>query len=260
MSIKELEDTFLSIFKKNTKAAYFKPEQFNLIGENLNLFNHTSTSCNLSHGVYLLIAKSDEQQYGFWSLSQHKPKYFDKRQLNRNKEQSWIKFALNSFVQLINQGVDISCGFDILVWGNISDTKNAGKHIEALTTFALSEHLGLNNTVNQTENQPVFDSKYKLIITNTHTPHVVYNSPLAKLLKQNSNALEKYNALENQLIVEAKTAIEKQDTIVLGKLINQNHRLLREELPSIIPPEIEIMKTEAEKSVDVLGFRMTGCG
>jgi galactokinase len=260
MDIGNLKELFLFVFKKDIKASYFKPEHFSLIGENHKSFNQASTSCVLSHGVYLLIAKSDEQQYGFWSLSQHKPKYFDKRQLNRNKEQSWIKFALNRYVQLINQGVGIPCGFDILVWGNLSDTKNAGLHIEALTTYALSEQLGLNNTVNQTENQPVFDSKYKLIITNTHTPHVVDNSPLAKLLKQNSNALERYILLEKQLIEEAKTAIEKQNTIKIGTLINQNHRLLREELPSIIPPEIEIMQAEAEKSDDVLGFRMAGCG
>ncbi len=171
-----------------------------------------------------------------------------------------MKFALNSYVQLINQGVDFPYGFDILVWGNLSDTKNAGQHIEALTTFALSEQLGLNKTSNQTEINSEIDSKYCLLITNTYTPHVVDKSPLTKLLRQNSNALEKYSALENQLIDEAKTAIEQRNTIELGKLINQNHRLLREDLPSIIPPEIEIMQAEAEKSNDVLGFRATGCG
>jgi len=260
MNIENLKEAFQFVFKKNAEAAYFKPEQFSLIGENLRSFKETSTSCVFSHGVYLLISKNDEQLYGFWSLSQHKPKYFEKKQLNRNKEQSWMKFALNSYVQLINQGVDISCGFDIFVWGNLSDTEYAGQHIEALTAFALNEQLALNNTSNQTEIQSDCEPKYSLVITNTHTPHVVDKSPLAQLMKQNSIALEKYNTLENQLIEEAKTAIEKQDTIQLGKLINQNHRLLHEELPSIIPPEIEIIQAEAEKFVDVLGFRATGCG
>ncbi len=260
MNINDLKELFQFVFKKDTEAAYLKPEHFSLVGENLESFNESSTSCNLSHGVYLLIAKSDEQQYGFWSLSQYKPKYFEKKQLTRNKEQSWMKFALNSYVQLINQGVDFSCGFDILVWGNLSDNNNAGQYIEALTTFALSEQLVLHNTVNQTETNSEINSKYCLLITNAHTPHVVDKSPLAKLLKQNSNALEKYNALENQLLEKAKTVIEQQDTIEIGKLINKNHRLLREELPSIIPPEIEIMQAEAEKIVDVLGFRATGCG
>ena len=260
MNIVDLKDVYRFVFKKDTEAAYFKPEQFSLVGENLKSFNLTSSSCVLSHGVYLLIAKSTEQQYGFWSLSQHKPKYFEKKQLNRNKEQSWIKFALNSYVQLMSQGVDFSYGFDIFVWGNLSDTQYAGQHIEALTAFALNEQLALNNTSDQTELQSDSEPKYRLVITNTHTPHLVDKSPLAKILKQNSNALEKYIELENQLIEEAKTAIEKRDTIDLGKLINRNHKLLREELPSIIPPEIEIMQTEAKKSNDVLGFRMTGCG
>ncbi|MBV5342635.1 hypothetical protein JZU68_03145, partial [bacterium] len=130
----------------------------------------------------------------------------------------------------------------------------AGQHIEALTAFALIEQLAINNTLDQTELQSESEPKYRLVITNTHTPHLVDKSPLAKLLKQNSNALEKYIELENQLIEQAKTAIEKRDTIELGKLINRNHKLLCDELPSIIPPEIEIMKTEAEKSDDVLGI------
>jgi len=79
-------------------------------------------------------------------------------------------------------------------------------------------------------------------------------------LKQNSIALEKYNALENQLIEDVKMVIEKRDTIELGRLIKRNHKLLFDELPSIFPPEIEIIQTEAEKLVDVLGFRTTGCG
>jgi len=260
MTISDLKEVFQFVFKKDTEAAFFKPEQFSLVGENLKSFNITSTSCVLSHGVYLLIAKSTEQQYGFWSLSQHNPKYFEKKQLSRNKEQSWIKFALKSYVQLMNQGVDFCCGFDILVWGNLSDTQYAGQHIEALTAFALIEQLAINNTLDQTELLSHYEPKYRLVKTNTHTPHLVDKSPLAKLLKQNSNALEKYIELENQLIEQAKTAIEKRDTIELGKLINRNHKLLCDELPSIIPPEIEIMQTEAEKSDDVLGFRMAGCG
>ncbi len=260
MSIKELIEAYIYVFKKNAEAAYFKPEQISLIGENLKSFNETSTSCVLSHGVYLLISKNDEQRYGFWSFSQHNPNYFEKKQLSRNKEQSWIKFALNSYLQIINKGVNISCGFDIFVWGNLSDTQYAGQHIEALTAFALNEQLALNNTSDQTELQSDSEPKYRLVITNTHTPHLVDKSPLAKLLIQNSNALEKYIELENQLIEEAKTAMEKRDTIELGKLINRNHKLLCDELPSIIPPEIEIMQTEAEKSDDVLGFRMAGCG
>jgi galactokinase len=260
MTIENLKEAFKFVFKKDTDSAYFKPEHFSQIGENLKSFNTASNSCVLSHGVYLLISRNDEQQYGFWSFSQHKPKYFDKRQLNRNKEQSWMKFALNSYVQIMNQGVDFFCGFDILVWGNLSDTQYAGQHIEALTAFALIEQLAINNTLDQTELQSESEPKYRLVITNTHTPHLVDKSPLAKLLKQNSNALEKYIELENQLIEQAKTAIEKRDTIELGKLINRNHKLLCDELPSIIPPEIEIMKTEAEKSDDVLGFRMAGCG
>ena len=86
------------MFIKNTEATYFLPEKISLIGENFKSFNETSTSYSLSHRVYLLISKNDEQRYSFWSFSQRNPSYFEKKQLYRNKEQSWIRFALNSYV------------------------------------------------------------------------------------------------------------------------------------------------------------------
>jgi hypothetical protein len=66
MNIIDLKDVYRFVFNKDADSAYFKPEQFSLLGENLKSFNQASSSCNLSHGVYLLIAKSYEQQYGFW--------------------------------------------------------------------------------------------------------------------------------------------------------------------------------------------------
>jgi galactokinase len=259
MTITELKEAFQFIFNKNVEAAYFKPEKFSLIGDNIKSLYQTTDAFVLSHGIYLLIAKNDEERYGFWSFSQHRPKYFEKKQLNRNKEQSWIKFALNIYAQLVNQGVDIPCGFDMLVWGNLSVTEEVGNHIEALATCALSEQLNLNYNSDQAEIQPKLDSGYKLLISNTHTPHKVSNSPLATLIKENSKLIENYLPLENELTQNALKAIEQQNVAELGKLLTQNHILLREQL-KIVPPEIELIIAEAEKTDGVLGMRMTGCG
>jgi len=259
MTITELKEAFQFIFKRNIEAVYFKPEKFNLIGDNIKSLYQSTDSYVLSHGVYLLIAKNDEDRYGFWSFSQHRPTCFEKKQLNRNKEQSWIKFVLNIYAQLVNQGVDIPCGFDILVWGNLSVTEDVGNHIEALAACALSEQLNLNYNSDQAEIQPKLDSAYKLLISNTHTPHKVSNSPLATLFKENSKLIENYLPSENELTQNALKAIEQQNVAELGKLLTQNHILLREQL-TIVPPEIELIIAEAEKTDGVLGMRMTGCG
>jgi galactokinase len=259
MTIKELKEVFQFIFKKNVEAAYFKPEKFSLFGDNVKSLYQNTDAYVLSHGVYLLIAKNDEDRYGFWSFSQHRPTYFEKKQLNRNKEQSWIKSVLNIYAQLVNQGIDIPCGFDMLVWGNLSVTEEVGNHIEALAACALSEQLNLNYNSDQAEIQPKFDSGYKLLISNTHTPHKFSNSPLATLFKENGKLIENYLPLENELTQNALTAIEQQNAAELGQLLNQNHILLREQL-KIVPPEIELIIAEAEKTDGVLGMRMTGCG
>jgi len=259
MTIIELKDAFKYKFNKEIDVAYFKPEQFRLIGDNMKSLFQSTDSYVLSHGTYLLISKNEEERYGFWSLSQYGIKYFTKKQLNRNKEQSWIKHALNIFAQFINRGIDIPCGFDIFVWGNLFYTENAGLHIEALMTYALCEQLGLKHDSAQAETKPSFDSEYKLVISNAHTPHVFSQSPLAMLIKENSLLVEEFLSLENQLTQDALTAYEQCDIAEIGRLIKRNHQILRDKL-QVVPPEIELMIADAEKTEGVLGMRMTGCG
>jgi|GEM_PF-2271165 len=259
MTIIDLKDAFKYKFNKEVGTAYFKPEKFSLIGDNVKSLFQTTDAYVLSHGVYLLISKNDDERYGFWSFSQHRPTYFEKKQLNRNKEQSWIKSVLNIYAQLVNQGVDIPCGFDILVWGNLSVTEEAGNHIEALAACVLSEQLNLNCNSAQAEIQSKLDSGYKLLISNTHTPHMVSNSPLVTLFKENSKLIENYLPLENELTEKALKAIEQRNAAELGQLLTRNHILFREQL-NIVTPEIELIIAEAEKTDGVLGMRMTGCG
>jgi len=257
MTITELKEAFRFIFKKRVEASYFKPEKFSLIGDNMKSLIQSTDTYVLSHGVYLLISKNEEERYRFWSLSQYGIKYFTKKQLNRNKEQSWIKHALDIFAQYINRGIDIPCGFDIFIWGNLSVKEDAGVQIEALISHALSEQLGLKLDSAQTETK--FDSEYKLVISNTHTPHVVSQSSLAMLIKEKSSLVDEYLFLENQLTRDALIINVLADTAALGWLINRNHQILRDKL-QLVPTEIELIIAEAEKTDGVLGMRMTGCG
>jgi len=257
MTIAELKDAYKYKFNKPVEAAYFKPEEFSLIGDNMKSLFQSKDSYVLSHGTYLLISKNEEERYGFWSLSQYGIKNFTKKQLNRNKEQSWIKHALNIFAQYINRGIDIPFGFDIFVWGNLSVTEDAGTHIEALISHALSQQLGLKLNSAQTETK--FDSEYKLVISNTHTPHVVSQSPLAMLTKENRSLVEEYLSLENKLTQDALIIFVLAYTAALGRLINRNYQILRDKL-HVVPPEIELMIADAQKIEGVLGIRMTGCG
>lgn len=259
MTLHELKTAFEFVFKKNSEVVYFKPEQFRLLGETVSSHIGTTTSCVMSHGVYLLISKNNEERYGFWSFSQYRPKYFVKKQLTRNKEQSWIKYSLNIFAQFINHGIDIDSGYDIFLWGNLYDNKNAGHHIESLTSHALNKQLGVNLNFNTTNNYPKINSEHLIVISNTHTPHKISNSPLINQQTKNKSKWEQYIASEKLLIEESLVAIKSENIIEIGRLINENHILLCDVL-EIVPPEIDIMVTEARKIDGVLASRMTGCG
>jgi galactokinase len=64
---------------------------------------------------------------------------------------------------------------------------------------------------------------------------------------------------EKLLIEESLVAIKSENISEFGRLINENHILLRDVL-EIVPAEIDIMVKEAWKINGVLGSRMTGCG
>jgi len=259
MTIEHLKDAYQFAFNKNAEAIYFKPEQINLIGESVKYADNTMVSCALSHGVYLLISKNKHSQYRFWSFSHPAIKCFEKRQFNRNKEQSWIKYSLNIFGQFINNGIDITSGFDIFLWGNLYDNKNAGHHIESLTIHVLNQQLGANLNLNPSNNFPKINSEHLIVISNTHTPHKISNSPLINQQTKNISKWEQYIASEKLLIEESLAAIKSENIAEFGRLINENHILLRDVL-EIVPPEIDIMVTEASKIDGVLASRMTGCG
>jgi len=259
MTIEHLKDAYQFAFNKNAEAIYFKPEQINLIGESVKYADNTMVSCALSHGVYLLISKNKHSQYRFWSFSHPAIKCFEKRQFNRNKEQSWIKYSLNIFGQFINNGIDITSGFDIFLWGNLYDNKNAGHHIESLTIHALNEQLGVNFKLNSSNSFPKNNSEHLIVISNTHIPHKITNSPLINQQTKNKSKWEQYIDSEKLLIEESLVAIKSENIAEFGELINENHILLRDVLV-IVPPEIDIMLTEARKISGVLGSRMTGCG
>jgi len=259
MTIENLKDAFQFAFNKKAEAIYFKPEQIDLIGETVKYSENAIVSCALSHGVYLLISKNNQSQYRFWSFSHPAIKCFEKRQFNRNKEQSWIKFSLNIFGQFSNHGIDINCGFDMFLWGNLYDNKNAGHHIESLTIHALNEQLGVNLNLNTSNNFPKINLEHLIVISNTHTPHKISNSPLINLQIKNLSKWEQYIVSEKLLIEESLAAIKSENIIEIGRLINENHILLRDVL-EIVPPEIDIMLTEASKIDGVLASRMTGCG
>ena len=259
MNIENLKDAYQFAFNKKAEAIYFKPEQINLIGESVKYTDNTMVTCALTHGVYLLISKNNQSLYRFWSFSHPAIKCFEKRQFNRNKEQSWIKFSLNIFGQFSNHGIDIDSGYNIFLWGNLYDNKNAGHHIELLTIHALNDQLGANFKSNLSNNFPKNNSEHLIVISNTHTPHKITNSPLINQQTKNKSKWEQYIASEQLLIDESLVAIKSENIIEIGRLINENHILLCDVL-EIVPPEIDIMVTEARKINGVLGSRMTGCG
>jgi len=113
--------------------------------------------------------------------------------------------------------------------------------------------------LNTTNNYPKINSDHLIVISNTHTPHKISNSLLINQQTKNKSKWEQYIASEKLLIEESLVTIKSENSSEFGRLINENHILLRDVL-EIVPHEIDIMVTEARKIDGVLASRMTGCG
>ncbi|MFZ4799937.1 MAG: hypothetical protein ACOYMA_20775 [Bacteroidia bacterium] len=75
---------------------------------------------------------------------------------------SWIKYPLIVFNQLIDNGVELKNGYDMLFWGNmpIGVTLTPTEGLELITTFAMKDQLGNSyNDINSFPNLQINNHK-----------------------------------------------------------------------------------------------------
>ncbi len=151
MTVQELKSAFQTTYGNAAEAVYFAPGRVNLIGEHTDYNGGAVFPCALSFGTYLLLAKNDKNAMNFKSLNQPEIVTLGFEQLTTRLEKSWVNYPLGVIAQFIKRGVQITQGFDILIWGNVPNGAglSSSAALEVVTAFALNDQLGtgFNRTI-----------------------------------------------------------------------------------------------------------------
>ncbi|MDD3319874.1 MAG: galactokinase [Paludibacter sp.] len=207
MTVQELKSAFTFEYNIEPDSIYFASGRINLIGECIARLDDSIFPTVLSYGIYLLLRKNNDKCIKFWSLNEPEAINLEVNKLIQRPVNSWIKHPLNVFNQLINRGIELTYGYDMLFWGNIPTgvELSATEGLELITTFALRDQLNESNE-NKTSSNFIHNNKHyfsfinwdiiqlnppieiheritsemidvKIVISNTHTPHRFNTAP-----------------------------------------------------------------------------------
>lgn len=225
MTVKELKSAFVFGYNKKPDSVYFVPGRIDLIGEYITNSENTVLPTALSFGIYLLLRKNNEKRIKFWSLNEPEAINLEINKSILRPVNSWIKYPLNVFNQLIDRGVELTYGYDMLFWGNIpvGVDLTPSEGLELITTFALRDQLGESlenkNSSNFIQNNRHYFSfinkdiiqlyppieihekivsemiDVKIVISNTHTPHKCNAAPYYQRMSECKSAFEYLNKI-----------------------------------------------------------------
>lgn len=118
----------------------------NLIGEHTDYNGGYVFPCALSFGTYLLIRNNGQKVVRFRSLNQLDAVEVPLEKLTTRLENSWANYLIGVFAQFIKKGVNITEGFDILIWGYVpvGAGLSSSASLEVATAYALNDQLKTN--------------------------------------------------------------------------------------------------------------------
>lgn len=145
MTVLELKRSFNFAYQKDPNVIYFVPGRVNLIGEHTD-YNDVGKPSILSFGIYLLLCKNEEKCIKLWSLNEPDVIRLDINQLSTMSDKTWIQYPVSVFAEYIKLGVEITDGYNILIWGNIpkNATISSTDALKVITSYALDDQFGTN--------------------------------------------------------------------------------------------------------------------
>lgn len=144
MQLQSLQQSFVDVFHHPASAAFFAPGRVNLIGEHTDYNGGFVFPCALSFGTMLLVSKNDEHLIRFRSLNVSDRVDVDLDALTTPlPARSWANYPLGCIAQFVKRGHAISCGFDLLFFGDVPQGAglSSSASIEVVTAFAFNQLL-----------------------------------------------------------------------------------------------------------------------
>lgn len=138
------------------------PGRVNLIGEHTDYNGGYVFPAALTFGTSLVIRSRLDRQIGFKSMNFPLHKSFSVDELAYDREHDWMNYPKGIIVHLTKQGFPLTCGYDMLFYGEIPNGAglSSSASIEVVTAFALMtlegypiDRVKLALLAQQTENQ-----------------------------------------------------------------------------------------------------------
>ena len=139
---------FAEVFGDTEGAeAFFAPGRVNLIGEHTDYNGGHVFPCALTIGTYAVARKREDKKLRFYSMNFERLGIIESSldDLEPDKEAGWTNYPKGVIWAFGEKGYKISCGFDILLNGNIPNGSglSSSASVEVVTGYILSEMLGL---------------------------------------------------------------------------------------------------------------------
>ncbi|MGX4599712.1 galactokinase [Faecalimicrobium sp. JNUCC 81] len=144
----KLKVDFKNIFEKECEDLFFSPGRVNLIGEHTDYNGGHVFPCALSFGTYGVSSKRDDKKIRMYSLNFENIGVveFDLDNIVYDEIDDWVNYPKGVVKVLKNNGYDIDCGLDILVYGNIPN--GAGLSSSASLELLMGEICKYYNNLN----------------------------------------------------------------------------------------------------------------
>ena len=145
MTTSQLKQSFKEAYGKEAEYVFFSPGRVNLIGEHTDYNGGFVFPCALSFGTYLLMAKNDDKVLNFKSLNMPQVTKVALDKITTPLEKNhWVNYPLGCIAQFVKRGVEITQGYDMLIWGNVPAGAglSSSAALEVVTAYAFNELLG----------------------------------------------------------------------------------------------------------------------
>lgn len=117
----DLKKEFLNVFKNCHSDEFFSPGRVNLIGEHIDYNGGKVLPCIIDKGTHALVSKRDDKKIFIYSTNFSKDGI---REINLNELEpikgDWLNYIKAVFKYLLEKGLKVSQGLNILIHGTIS--------------------------------------------------------------------------------------------------------------------------------------------
>ncbi len=142
-----LMEKFTEVFGagEGTKV-YFAPGRVNLIGEHTDYNGGHVFPCALTIGTYGAARRRTDRKLRFYSMNFEKLGVIESSldDLTASKEAGWTNYPKGVMWAFGEKGMEISCGMDLMLWGNIPNGSglSSSASVEVLTGYILRDFFG----------------------------------------------------------------------------------------------------------------------